>query len=72
MCQRIFGELCTERVLVTGWIQWVRMTNKQQIKAEKYNIPKIINTLMHLYGLQIFHWGTVHCDPHPGTFTASS
>jgi aarF domain-containing kinase len=63
---RIFGELCTERVLVTEWIDGVRMTNKQQIKAEKYNVPKIINTLMHLYGLQIFHWGTVHCDPHPG------
>jgi aarF domain-containing kinase len=32
----------------------------------KGGIPSVLKTMVELFSAQIFEWGWVHCDPHPG------
>lgn len=36
---------------------------KQPLKG---GVKEIMQTMVELFGAQIFRWGFVHCDPHPG------
>lgn len=35
-------------------------------KPLKGGVKEIMQTMVELFGAQIFRWGLVHCDPHPG------
>lgn len=37
-------------------------------EIERHNKRKIMNNLITCFSRQIFEWGFVHCDPHPGNF----
>lgn len=63
---KIFKHLSTRRVIVFEWIDGVSLANKDELFNKRYNISQAMNTLLKLYGAQIFSWGHVHCDPHPG------
>jgi aarF domain-containing kinase len=63
---KIFKELSTKRVIVFEWIDGVSLGNKDELVKQRYNVSQAMNMLIRLYGAQIFQWGHVHCDPHPG------
>lgn len=63
---KIYKKWCTERIMVSEWIDGVSLSNKEKIRADGYNIREIINSVLVLFSKQIFEWGAVHCDPHPG------
>lgn len=62
----VFPEFCTDRVIVSEWIDGVSLNRTKDLEKQGYDTDKAIKTLMNLYGLQMFQWGHVHCDPHPG------
>lgn len=66
-CSPVFNDnLCTQRVLTTEWIDGVKVTDVEGIKAQGLDLTDVDNKLITLMGEQIFHTGFVHADPHPG------
>ncbi|ANB14789.1 Mcp2p [Sugiyamaella lignohabitans] len=63
---KVYPELCTERVIVSEWIEGVSLSNREGLKKERYNTSQAIDSMTKLFAKQIFEWGLVHCDPHPG------
>lgn len=63
---KVYKELSTRRVIVSEWIDGVTLSNKDELIKQRYNGAGAIDVLTKLFGVQIFQWGHVHCDPHPG------
>ena len=75
---KVYPELSTKKVLVAEWIDGVRLSDKKGIQSLMGEGPTpvssplrggtkwILDTMVQLFSAQIFSWGWVHCDPHPG------
>jgi aarF domain-containing kinase len=63
---KVYLDMCTDRIIVSEWIDGVTLNNRPGLRAEKYNTTNAVDVLTRLFAKQIFEWGTVHCDPHPG------
>ncbi|CAL1686188.1 unnamed protein product [Lasius platythorax] len=63
---KIYWNLSSKRILTTEWIDGVKVTDLEGIKAQGLNISDVDKKLVTLMGEQIFHTGFVHADPHPG------
>lgn len=62
---KIYRGLSTERVLVAEWIEGVPLSDKEGIRR-KFDVADIVGTVLTLFSKQVYEWGSVHCDPHPG------
>uniref|UniRef100_A0A060T4G8 ARAD1B03366p n=1 Tax=Blastobotrys adeninivorans TaxID=409370 RepID=A0A060T4G8_BLAAD len=67
---KLYPDLTTKRVMVTEWIQGTTLSDDKTIARQHFNISSALNKLMKLYGRQVYEWGLVHCDPHPGNLIA--
>lgn len=65
-----FDEYTGQQVLVTEWIDGISLTDKQRLLEAKMDISKIMNQHITVFGRQIFEYGFVHSDPHPGNLLA--
>ncbi|CBL43766.1 ABC1 family protein [gamma proteobacterium HdN1] len=63
---KLFGEMSSERVLVTEWIDGVRLTDYLNQHPEQ--AERILREMLHSYIQQITAFGVFHADPHPGNF----
>lgn len=61
-----FPEYCSQRVLVTEFIDGVSLTDHARLEREGYDIARIMKQYTAIFGRQIFTYGFVHSDPHPG------
>lgn len=48
------------------FIDAIKITNKERLIAEGYDIRGILQTTIEAFAEQIFVTGFVHADPHPG------
>lgn len=55
-----------QRVLVTEFIDGVKISDLATLKAEGYSLAEVDKKLFRAFGAQIFQKGFVHADPHPG------
>jgi aarF domain-containing kinase len=77
----VHRDLSTKRVLTTEWVDGVQLWEKDTITAPYKPSPPsgqvlqpglglrlddVMNTVIELFSKQMFTWGFVHCDPHPG------
>ncbi|XP_029163824.1 uncharacterized aarF domain-containing protein kinase 5 [Nylanderia fulva] len=63
---KIHWNLSSKRILTTEWIDGIKITDVEGLKAHGLNISDVDKKLVTLMGEQIFHTGFVHADPHPG------
>eukprot|EP01114_Cavostelium_apophysatum_P023922 TRINITY_DN9179_c0_g1_i1.p1 TRINITY_DN9179_c0_g1~~TRINITY_DN9179_c0_g1_i1.p1 ORF type:complete len:530 (+),score=121.43 TRINITY_DN9179_c0_g1_i1:142-1731(+) len=63
---KIFDQFTTGRILVTEWIDGVRINDEPALKAMNITPKEIVTTLTEAMGEQIFVSGFVHADPHVG------
>ncbi|KAI0338382.1 ABC1-domain-containing protein [Trametopsis cervina] len=75
---KVYPGLTMKKVLVAEWIDGVRLSNKAGVMSLMGEgdspIPSplrggtkwIMDTMIQLFSAQIFSFGWVHCDPHPG------
>lgn len=61
-----YAGLSTKRVMVTEWIDGVPISNKKDVHRFGFDTGSLMKWLIKLYSKQIYDWGWVHCDPHPG------
>lgn len=62
----LVDELCNEKVLVTEWIEGVRLTDYIQQQPEQ--AKTVLTRLLHSFIQQVTQFGVYHADPHPGNF----
>lgn len=58
--------LCSENILVTEWINGVRLTDFIESNPEKASV--VLTKLLHSFIQQVTQFGIYHADPHPGNF----
>lgn len=63
---KVFPDVSSQRVLVTEFIDGVKVTEGEQITAQGMSLAEIDTNLLRVFSEQIFHTGFVHADPHPG------
>jgi aarF domain-containing kinase len=64
---KIFSEFTRDRILVTEWIDGVKVTHFDEVKSlTSSGIKPIVTDIIDFFAKQIFEHGFVHCDPHPG------
>ena len=60
------SELCTHKILVTEWVDGVRLTEFLDKNPDKTKVT--LNLLLSSYIQQITQFCSYHADPHPGNF----
>ncbi|KAG5417746.1 hypothetical protein I9W82_005382 [Candida metapsilosis] len=65
-----YPELTTKQVLPAEWIDGVALTKKEELLQRKFNLTLMMTQYIQLFGRQIFKYGFVHSDPHPGNLIA--
>ncbi|KAL1738814.1 hypothetical protein HDZ31DRAFT_50407, partial [Schizophyllum fasciatum] len=78
----VYEEYSTKRVLTAEWIDGVRLSDRdavlrlvgerplvagtQSVRPLQGGTRAIMQTMVELFSAQMFSWGWVHRDPHPG------
>ncbi|OHX00070.1 protein kinase-like protein [Colletotrichum incanum] len=68
----VYRELSSKRVLTTEWIHGLNLWDKDGITASPaagglgLGLGDVMETVIELFSAQMFRYGFVHCDPHPG------
>ncbi|MCB0515604.1 MAG: AarF/ABC1/UbiB kinase family protein [Chitinophagales bacterium] len=62
----VFRSLCSERVLVSEYINACKISDTDTISSWGLQPEKIAENGMDIYLSQIFEYGFFHADPHPG------
>ena len=63
---RMYEQLSTSRVLVTEWIDGMRLTD--YLNRHPAGAENLLRELLSCYVQQITSFGIYHADPHPGNF----
>jgi aarF domain-containing kinase len=63
---KIYWQYTTESVLVMSYEEGKSITNRDYIRKNNIQIKDIANILTDAFNKQIFEFGFVHSDPHPG------
>ncbi|XP_045462368.1 uncharacterized aarF domain-containing protein kinase 5 [Harmonia axyridis] len=63
---KVYWDHCSKRVLVTEFIQGIKISDIEELKKHKLSLTDINNKLFEAFGHQIFQTGFVHADPHSG------
>ncbi|KAK2052503.1 ABC1-domain-containing protein [Colletotrichum caudatum] len=72
---KVYHELSSKRVLTTEWIHGLNLWDKDGISAPYsptgggglgLKLGDVMETVIELFSAQMFRYGFVHCDPHPG------
>jgi len=73
----VYHKYTTKRIMTAEWIDGVRMSDKQGVidlvtnEKLKGGVKAVMQTMVEMFSAQMFNWGWIHCDPHPGTFLSS-
>ncbi|CAM9574980.1 unnamed protein product, partial [Scytosiphon promiscuus] len=66
---RVYTDLNTRYVLVTEWVEGVKVDAiDSSTPAGRQRLKKIVATLLNSYLAQLLESGFLHADPHPGNF----
>ncbi|THU51336.1 hypothetical protein C4D60_Mb06t29940 [Musa balbisiana] len=67
---RVYKQFCGPRVLVMEWIDGIRCTNPQAIKAAGIDVNGFLTIGVSAALRQLLEFGLFHGDPHPGNIFA--
>jgi len=62
---QVYWDHSTRRVLTLEALEGLKLTDPQQLRAEKYDLAAVAETTVDLYLHQVFVDGFFHADPHP-------
>lgn len=60
----------TKQVIISEFIDGVSLLDKEELIQQGYDLSLIMNQYLSTLGKQIFQYGFVHSDPHPGNLIA--
>ncbi len=63
---KIVWERTTSRVLVSEFIEGIKINDRERLAAAGVSREHVMHTLVDAYSLQMLRHGFFHADPHPG------
>lgn len=63
---RNYPEYTTKRVMISEWIDGIPLGKKDLFESQGFSASWTLDIMIRFFSKQIFEWGCVHCDPHPG------
>lgn len=63
---KTYGKWNTDKVLIMEWVDGVSLVDKTRLIAENYDLTTIMHQFVTIFAKQVFKYGFVHSDPHPG------
>lgn len=67
---RNYRELTGCQVLTSEWVEGVSLVDKEVLIEKGFDLGRIMRQYLVVFGRQIFRYGVVHSDPHPGNLIA--
>lgn len=65
-----YRHLTGRRVLTSEWVEGVSLVDKEVLIERGFDLGRIMRQYLDIFGRQIFNYGVVHSDPHPGNLIA--
>lgn len=65
---RVYAELSGERLLVLEYLDGIRITDTERLRAEGFDLRELAERVAGIYATMIFDHGFFQGDPHPGNF----
>jgi len=69
---KVFWPLCSKRILVTSWVDGIKINNLQDLNSGGHSIDNITKNSAEAFFLQVFRDGFFHADMHPGNVFVTS
>ena len=63
---KVYPALSTTRVMVSEFIEGIKLTDLERLRAEGYDLKAIARLGTEMYVQMLFRDGFFHADPHPG------
>ncbi|OWB74206.1 transferase activity, transferring phosphorus-containing groups protein [[Candida] boidinii] len=63
---KYYKNLTKKKVLVTEWIDGYSLAEYENLSKKGFNLTQLAYLIFKFHARQVFSWGVVHCDPHPG------
>lgn len=63
---KYYGDLATKKILISEWMNAELIGKYQLLENQGFNLKTIMLQITKIYARQVFTWGVVHCDLHPG------
>ncbi|KAG7192690.1 uncharacterized protein KQ657_001471 [Scheffersomyces spartinae] len=63
---KVYHEFTTLQTLITEWMDGVPLLDKAKILEKKFDVGRMVSQYIQVFARQIFKYGFVHLDPHPG------
>ncbi len=63
---KVFGEVSTSKVLVMQFIDFVKISDLDELKRNNANLPRLAKVMDELFLRLALREGRFHADPHPG------
>ncbi|KAL7666640.1 ABC1 atypical kinase-like domain-containing protein [[Candida] zeylanoides] len=67
---RVYSQCTTRQVLVSEWIEGTSLSDRDLLVERGFDLALVMRQYLTSLGRQIFHYGVVHSDPHPGNLIA--
>lgn len=64
---KVYDEHSSRRILVMEWVDGTPLSKISEVKT-KFSAKDALSTIFELTCRQVYEWGSVHCDPHPGNW----
>lgn len=65
-----YSDLSKRQVLITEWCDGIALTDKDKLIASDIDLTLAMKQYIKVFGKQIFEYGFIHSDPHPGNLLA--
>ncbi|KAL7409302.1 ABC1 family-domain-containing protein [Mrakia frigida] len=62
----VYSDLSTDKVLTMEYVDACKIDDKAKLQSWNLSLKTTMDTVLNCFACQIFDWGWVHCDPHPG------
>lgn len=61
-----YNDISSTKILISEWMDAELIGKYQDLQNYGFNLTTIMSQITKIYARQVFTWGVVHCDLHPG------
>lgn len=63
---KYYADISTKKILISEWMNAELIGQYEGLAHYGFNLSQIMLQITKIYARQVFTWGVVHCDLHPG------
>lgn len=63
---KYYGDISSAKILISEWMDAQLVSKYQELSDYGFNLKILLTQITKIYARQVFTWGLVHCDLHPG------